>query len=176
MNLAAFQLSLIEGSTASSVVVPLFSGFVGGLVVMLIQNHLRNKKEEKDKRQELKGLIRIVDAEIAENGDLLQKALAVDTASAAGAQLNPILDLRNLQTRDWDNTKVVLARLADEDHFRSLDTLYRRTHDLSTLVQRLYNQSTFHAGPIEYAQDQAKHCREASDLAREKSRKILETL
>lgn len=110
---------------------------------------------------------------MAENGNLLQEALAVDTLSTAGAQFNPILGLRSLQTGDWDNTKVRLAGLADGEHFQSLDAHYRRARDLRALVQRLYEQSTFHAGPMGHAQEQAEQCKAASDAARRESREIL---
>jgi hypothetical protein len=163
-----------QGFSLLGLIVPLFSGFVGGLVVLYVQTRERNKKEEKERNQELKSLIRIVDLEIAENDDLLRKALTVDTLSAAGAQFNPILELRNLQTRDWDDTKVRLARLADGEHFKDLDAYYRKARDLSALVQRLYNQSTFHAGPMSHAQEQTQQCKAASDAARRESRDVLD--
>ncbi len=140
--MGSITLLIIEtthGITAStqetsllSLFIPLFSGFVGGLVVLYIQTRQRNQKDEKERRRELKGLLRIVDLEMAKNDDLLQAALAVDTLNAAGAQLNPILELRTLQITDWNNTKVILARLADGDRFQNLDTYYRRVRDLST--------------------------------------------
>ena len=141
--MGSITLLIIEtthGITAStqetsllSLFIPLFSGFVGGLVVLYIQTRQRNQKDEKERRRELKGLLRIVDLEMAKNDDLLQAALAVDTLNAAGAQLNPILELRTLQITDWNNTKVILARLADGDRFQNLDTYYRRVRSTATL-------------------------------------------
>ena len=46
-----------ESSLIPSLIVPLFSGFVGGLIVMLIQDHLKNKEEERNRLQELKRLV-----------------------------------------------------------------------------------------------------------------------
>jgi hypothetical protein len=99
----------------------------------------------------------------------------VDTLNAAGAQLNLILELRTLQITDWNNTKVILARLADGDRFQNLDTYYRRVRDLSTSVLRLYNQSTFHAGPMGQAQELAEQSKTASDAARRESQEILDS-
>jgi hypothetical protein len=171
----AYQYAAYGGSIALSVIVPLFSGIVGGVLVMLIQNHLRNKREQRNREEELRGLIRIVDFEMAQNENLLQEALTVDTVTAAGAQYNPILELRNLETRDWDNAKVRLARLALGEHFHSLNTYYRVTQDLSAEAQRIYNQSIFHMGPMAGAQEHAEECRAASDAAREQSQRVLET-
>lgn len=162
-----------QGFSFIGLIVPLFSGFVGGLVVLYLQTRQRSKKEEKERNQELKSLIRIVYLEMAENGNLLQEALAVDTSNAAGARFDPIIGLRNLQTGDWDYTKVRLAGLADGEHFQSLDTYYRKARDLRALVQRLYNQSTFNAGHMERAQEQAGQCKAASDAARRESRETL---
>jgi len=94
----------VTGSTGSgsaqSVIVPLFSGFVGGLIVMYIQNHLKSKEEERNRQEELKGLVRIVDVEMSRNDDLLQRALAVEVTALSGGGRAPVLALNGLDTDD----------------------------------------------------------------------------
>ncbi len=165
----------MEGATGATqeisllgLIVPLFSGFVGGLVVLYIQNHLRNKKEEKERDQELKGLLRVLDAEMARNEELLHKAVAVDL-SPSGGDRTPIIALRDLELADWDRTKVRLARLTDGEHFTALDKYYRKVRETSEKAA-----SATVPGNYPQVQSLARECKAASDEARPTSRKLLQ--
>jgi hypothetical protein len=164
-----------ESSLLPSLIVPLFSGFVGGLIVMLIQNHLKNKEEERNRQQELKGLIRLVDAEMSRNEDLLKQALAVDVATSSGAGRSPILALNGLEGADWDRTKVRLARLADGEYFNKLDAYYIKARDLAQYAQRLRDQATVNQSQLMEVQNVAEKVKAASDEARQESSKRLQT-
>lgn len=167
MGLYVLQLpGSMVGSTTLNLIISLFSGFVGGLVVMLIQNHLRNKKDKESKKEELRGLIRIVDAEMSRNEGLLREAQSVDLSAATGAGRAPILTLNGLEAADWDNTKVELARLLDGGHFASLGAYYEEVRDLSAHVQRLINVSNFPTQALREVQGMAEQCKAISDEIR----------
>jgi hypothetical protein len=183
MDLVTFLIADTTGEIAGSVqegsflglVGSLFSGLVGGLIVLLVQTRQRNNREKEERQQELKGLLRIVDQEMSRNDDLLQEALAVDARTASGAEVTPLWEVRNLESRDWDNAKVRLARLADPEHFKNLDTYYRKARELAEFVQRLYSQSNISGNPKIRAYELTEQCKAASDAARQESRRIFTT-
>lgn len=161
------------GSPTLNLVVPLFSGLVGGLLVLYIQTRLKNKENERHRQEELKGLTRIVDAEMLRNEDLLRRALTVDLATSSGAGRAPILALNDLETADWDITKVRLARLANGEHFTKLEVYYEKARNLAVKAQRLRDQSTVNQGQLTGAQESTEKCKAASDKARQVSSSLL---
>jgi hypothetical protein len=160
-----------QGSSGVTLFLPLFSGFVGGLIVLGIQTYLTNKREENERELELKGLIRIIDPEMAKNEDLLQKALEVDVSTASGPAVRPLINLRNMGVADWDRSKVRLARFADGGHFDNLDDYYRKVQELLAYMEGI---TSFTTGTVTEVQRLAQACKAISDVARQESRSVLD--
>jgi hypothetical protein len=145
---------------------------------MLIQNFLRNQKEQRDKEEELKGLLRIVDTEMSSNEAMLKEALAVDLKTVSGAGRSPLMALRELGVADWDRTKVRLAQLdsAVHDsaiHFQQLSNYYKSAKDTVDRAQQVAARSNFNTSQAESVQNLARACKQASDTARATSRALL---
>ena len=140
---------------------------------MLIQNTLRNRKERRDKEEELKGLIRIVETEMSSNEAMLEKALEVDLKVASGAGRSPLMDLRDLGVADWDRSKVRLAQLADGAYFAQLSDYYKTTIDTLARAQQVAASNSFNTNQAESVQNLACACKRASDAARATSRTVL---
>ncbi len=140
---------------------------------MLVQNHLRNRKEHSDREDELRGLLRLVDVEMSDNEDILQAAIAVNLTEASGAQVTPIVALRDLEAADWDRTKVRLARLADADHFAKLHEYYKGVTETSMRVHQIASRSDFSNRQLGQAQALAQDCKTVGDVARSRSKAVL---
>lgn len=177
MNFAILVLSdtaeAISSGSAAFSWYALFSGFVGGLIVLSIQTYLTNRREKNERKRELKGLFRIVDLEMENNEPLLQQVLEVDVNIASGSELRPFLNLRSIEFKDWNDTKGRIARLAEEEHFRNLYSYYRKAEKLHDRVDNL--SSSFAAGHTKQIQELTRECKELSDAARRKHRTDLGT-
>lgn len=173
MSILAFLYSGTANSPdySMSILASLFSGAVGGLVIMLIQNFLRNRKEQRDKEEELKGLIRIVETEMSSNEAMLEEALGVDLKTVSGAGRSPLIALRELGVADWDQTKVRLAQLASAAHFAQLSDYYKCAKDTLESAHRI--TASFTTPQAESVQNLARACKQASDTARATSRALL---
>jgi len=140
---------------------------------MLVQNYLRNRKEANDREEEHRGLLRIVDVEMSSNDQILSAAIAVNLKEASGAQIQSILDLRDLEAVGWDRTKIDLARMADENHFTKLHEYYWLVIKTSARVQQLASSGDLSNRRLRPAQALAQGCKTAGDAASLRSKALL---
>lgn len=111
--------------------------------MLYITTVVRRREEHNKDQRELRGLTRILDAEIQRNRERLIDPAHPEEAKFGNFQPDALeafkilsRELEHLESDDWNRSKVRLAQLATDEHFAALNAYYSRLPEALRLGQR----------------------------------------